>query len=184
MPKRKLKPLPDREMLVSLLSYDTETGGFVWKERPASMFPSPPKAISWNKNFADKPAFLVRHGSGYLCGYIFYDRVYAHRVAWKIITGEEPPQIDHINGDRSDNRFANLRAASNRVNSQNSRRRSDNTSGVTGVSWDALVEKWHAYITVNGAVVNLGRFKTVEEARAARKAAERMYDFNPNHGRT
>lgn len=181
--RKKNLPLPSKDELARLLTYDPITGEFLWKERAAALFANPKKAGSWNTQFAGKPAFTTKNGNGYLCGYIDYQKLYAHRVAWKMVHGTEVDQIDHINGDRSDNRICNLEAATNASNCRNARIRTDNTSGVTGVGWDTLVNKWHARITVDGAIVNLGRFKTFNEAVIARKAAERIYSFHPNHGR-
>ena len=166
-----------------ILNYDSMTGLFVWKERPPSLFANPKKAGSWNVQFAGQPAFTTPNGNGYLCGYINYQKLYAHRVAWKIVHDEEADHIDHINGDRSDNRICNLVAANITANNRNSTRRSDNTSGVTGVGWDSQVNKWHARITVRGVIVNLGRFNSFNEAVIARKAAERVHNYHPNHGK-
>lgn len=181
--RKKNLPLPSKDELAVILAYDPITGLFTWKERAASLFANPKKAGSWNVQFAGKPAFTTKNGNGYLCGYINYQKLYAHRVAWKMVHGNEVDQIDHINGDRSDNRICNLEAATNASNCRNATIRTDNTSGVTGVGWDHLVSKWHARITVNGAIVNLGRFNTFNEAVIARKAAERVYSYHPNHGR-
>ena len=106
-----------------------------------------------------------------------------HRVIWLITYGQWPEgQIDHINGVRDDNRIENLRAVSVTGNQQNQHVRVDNTSGVTGVLSDR--GGWTAKIRANGKRLHLGRFKTLEEATAARKAAELLYGFHPNHGRT
>lgn len=107
----------------------------------------------------------------------------AHRVIWLITYGEWPEgQIDHINGVKDDNRIENLRAVSVTGNQQNQHVRVDNTSGVTGVIFDRGY--WTAKIRANGKRIHLGCFKSLEEAAAARKAAERLYGFHPNHGRT
>lgn len=107
----------------------------------------------------------------------------AHRVIWLVTYGEWPDgQIDHINGVKDDNRIENLRTVSVTGNQQNQHVRVDNTSGVTGVIFDRGY--WTAKIRANGKRLHLGRFKTLEAAAAARKAAELLYGFHPNHGRT
>lgn len=106
-----------------------------------------------------------------------------HRVIWLITYGEWPEgQIDHINGVRDDNRIENLRAVSVVGNQQNQHMRVDNTSGTTGVRLESGA--WTAKIRVRGKRLHLGRFKSMEEAAAARKSAELLYGFHPNHGRT
>lgn len=96
------------------------------------------------------------------------------------MTGEEPPEfVDHKDGDRLNNRFANFRAADNGKNLQNAKLRKDNISGVKGVSWDASHNKWRAIISVGKQHFRLGRFDTVEEAKAVidRKRQELHGEF-------
>lgn len=176
-------PLPSKDYLWECLHYDPESGRLTWKHRPKEHFKRSADHLTWNIKFAGKSALKRRHGNGYLTGTIDYQKCLAHRVVWKMMTGDEPPQIDHINGVRSDNRFANLRAADNSVNSRNAAQRSDNTSGVKGVHWDSSRGKWAAAIAADGKSYHLGRFDTLPEATAARRTAERFLNFHPNHGR-
>lgn len=91
-----------------------------------------------------------------------------HRVAWFLHYGEWPDrQVDHINGDRADNRIVNLRLATHSENQQNRRRPSNNTSGHKGVSWIKRYQKWQATIRVGRRNINLGRFDTKEAAANA-----------------
>lgn len=103
-------------------------------------------------------------------------RILAHRLAWALHFGRWPDQaIDHINGDRTDNRIANLRLATVAENTRNGKRRSTNTSGYKGVS---LTEngQWRATIVAGGRQSYLGRFSTAEDAHAAYvKAASRLH---------
>ena len=80
--------------------------------------------------------------------------------------------VDHINRNKLDNRRGNLRVVSKSENSFNSKQRTDNKSGHRGVSWDKERNKWKAQICINGKVIPIGRFDTVEEANAARINAE------------
>jgi hypothetical protein len=98
----------------------------------------------------------------------------AHRLAWLYVTGEWPAgHIDHINGNRSDNRFANLRIASNSENAWNSRTRVNNACGYKGVHYKKRLNKFVAQISVGGRVHHFGVFQTPAEAHAAyRKAAK------------
>jgi hypothetical protein len=99
-----------------------------------------------------------------------------------MVYGDEPQDIDHINGNRRDNRIANLRAVDRRENMRNARLRSNNTSGIVGVTFSRDRKKWVAQIN-DGKVRSLGRFDKFEDAVEARKAAERRAGFHPNHGR-
>lgn len=91
----------------------------------------------------------------------------AHRVIWAIHNGSWPEgQIDHRNGNRSDNRITNLRDCSHSINMQNKRyAHSNNKSGFLGVSRNG--NKFVARIKVNGCRVLLGSFGTAEEAHSA-----------------
>lgn len=101
----------------------------------------------------------------------------AHRIAWFYMTGAWPKQqIDHINQVRSDNRWFNLRDVSVSVNLHNTKLRSTNTSGVTGVSWYAREKRWYAEMNVRGKKTVLGTFKEKSDAVKARAAAERRIE--------
>jgi hypothetical protein len=101
---------------------------------------------------------------------------YGHRLAFLWMEGEYPPRlVDHINGDRSDNRWSNLRHATAGVNAQNQRRpRIDNTSGLLGVSMHAD-GKWQARIKVGPNYKSLGLHDTKEAAHAAYVAAKKLH---------
>ena len=107
----------------------------------------------------------------------------AHRLAWLYVTGCWPKnQIDHINGIRDENKFLNLREATNKQNSENKCIYSSNASGFRGVTWDKFNNKWRASVSHNGKDKNLGRFETAEEA-AKVAAAKRAELFTHDHGR-
>ena len=80
---------------------------------------------------------------------------------------------DHINRDKLDNRRANLRAVSRRGNTRNTGPRSDNTSGVRGVTWNRPTKRWRAQIGAATGYRHLGMFDSKQDAIAARQAAER-----------
>lgn len=97
---------------------------------------------------------------------------YLHRLAWFYVHGEWPRlEIDHINGDCADNRISNLRLATRAENSRNQGLRKNSTSGLKGVCWDPLRQRWQSHIRIGGRKVNLGRFHTKEAAHAAYVAA-------------
>ena len=177
--------LPDIETLRKLLAYDPETGVLTWLPRPVSMFGRNQDWLRWSARYAGMPAFTADDGQGYRHGAIFGRKYRAHRVAWALHHGEWPvDQIDHENGDRADNRIANLRSVTNAENGRNQKRSARNASGVIGVHWFKTKRKWRAAITVAGVSMSLGYFARIEDACEARDAAERRHGFNSNHGRT
>ena len=179
------------ELLRELLEYDPETGRLTWRNRAArhftggSNYRSPEsRANNWNTKWAGKEAFTTVSPYGYNCGAVLEVSVVAHRVAWAIHYGRWPSrQIDHINGDKTDNRIANLRDISQQENKRNQPRRSTNKSGVTGVFWTERSKKWRAYISVKSRLTHIGYFDDFDDAVAARREAEKQYDYHPNHGR-
>lgn len=172
-----------------LVSPDFETGRLYWLKRTPDMFADgrhtkEHTCCKWNSRFAGKEAFTGFDSYGYRAGRI-YDREYkAHRLLWLLYSGRWPDdQIDHINGDKADNRIANLRAVPQSENNKNKPVPTNNTSGVIGVHRYRKNGYWQAEITVNGKARYLGRFRSIEEAAAARKAAEIEFGFHENHGR-
>lgn len=124
-----------------------------------------------------------RAGSVSSQGYIqlkFRGSMYkAHRIAWYLHTGEQPPSfplsLDHENRVKHDNRIDNLRIATRSVQGQNQDTKSTNTSGHTGVSWYKSREQWVARINVDKKRITLGYFEEIADAIQARKAAEEQY---------
>jgi len=108
------------------------------------------------------------------------NRLYrAHRLAWLYMTGSWPVEfIDHIDRNRANNSWKNLREASATVNAQNSSLRSDNKSGVKGVTWCNTHHKWLAQIRVDRRTKYLGLFTDLTEAAEVRARAEdRLHPF-------
>lgn len=173
--------------VVRVLKADFETGKLYWLPRTPDMFTDGKYQAErvcslWNRKLAGKEAFTANL-NGYRQGEIFGRHSKAHRVLWLLYTGKWPSaDIDHINGIRSDNRIENLRVVSRAENLKNQRLRTNNTSGVTGVSWDKRSGKWHAHIQVNVRRKHIGYFTKISDAIAARKAAEVEYGFHANHG--
>jgi hypothetical protein len=144
-----------QERLQEVLSYDPETGEFVWA-----------KTVG--------PRAKAGRSAGYVNSYgyrmIGFDGKYryAHRLAWLYMTGRYPEnEIDHRNKDKLDNRWVNLREATSRQNAMNRKMRKDNRTGLKGVGFDRRRGKYTASITHNGRVCFLGLFNNPEEAHAA-----------------
>lgn len=167
------------ELLTSLLEYDPETGQLFWRERPLTMFKSSGAHTAWNRRYAGQETFTSTHREGYLRGNLLGEPWLAHRTVWWLITAEWPWVVDHINGNKADNRIANLRNGPPKLNARNRPLHKKNTSGVSGVWYNARTSKWQT--TISGDF--LGNFDTLEEAAVARKAAETQYGFHENHGR-
>lgn len=177
------RPAPCAEEVRRLLRYDPDSGKLFWLIRPRDLCPNDAAWKTFNKTFAGKEAFKSRDGQGYLNGSIYDRKFFAHRVIWLLQTGAWPTgDIDHINGDRADNRWVNLRDVPHAVNGRNCFAWSSNTSGVTGVSWSKARRKWVASIRVDGLTRHLGHFETLEEAAAAREEANARYGFSARHG--
>jgi len=182
----KAKPLPSQATLRELLDYDPDTGVLTWRERGRDWFSSTRICNAWNSRYAGKEA-----GRSMPRGYISVGMGKGHYLAHRLIhcwmTGLDPGSfsIDHINHTTSDNRWDNLRLVSgNQINMKNASRRSDNRSGITGVSWNAKENKWQVHITVGGRSKRVGGFACIKEAAAAREAANAEYGYHENHGRT
>lgn len=135
--------------------YNAETGLIVWKRKPKAKV-----------RMGDVVGNLNRHG--YRCLKFKGQQYLAHRLAWLLQTGSWPEgDIDHMNGNRSDNRFVNLRDVPRAENTQNTRaaKSSNKSSGLLGVSRKGET-RWVSSIWAKGRRHHLGTFNTPEEAHA------------------
>ena len=150
----------DAQELRKNLRYEKETGDFWWiVSRPG--LPNGRPAGSFMTNGYRK---IRMDGANYL----------SHRLAWLYVHGEWPKhEIDHVDGDPSNNAWSNLRSASHRQNLRNQRISSNNKSGFKGVSWHKAGGRWCAQIKSDDKVVYLGLFDCPREAHAAYCAAGR-----------
>jgi hypothetical protein len=179
--------LPNPELMRELLRYEADTGHIFWREWPIEMFTDGKQSAEHKRNklnstIAGKRAFRAKHGtianngSQYRHGLILRRSFLAHRVAWVLHYGEWPAKnIDHINGDRGDNRIGNLRLADHHENLWNVGKHPNNTSGYKGVGWSASNNAWKARIAVKGKRIFLGHFKDKQEAYDAYCAAAEKY---------
>jgi len=144
-----------QEKLKQALRYDEVSGLFYWLG----------KRLGAPKN---RPAGRLSKSHGYVDICIDATLHRAHRLAWLYVTGKWPDgDIDHIDRNKSNNAWANLRECSRQANMLNVWKSPANTSGITGVSWDSSRKKWLAQIRINGKKKNLGRYSTKNDALAA-----------------
>lgn len=171
-----------QEYLKECLEYDPETGRLVWKERPVCHFVNEVVCKRWNGKLAGKQAGS-RTQKGYTTLRIARHPYLAHRVIWRIIWGAWPvEQLDHINGDKSDNRLGNLREASNAENCRNKKAHRNNKLGYKGVT-RGRENKFHAEIALSDRRVYLGTFSSPEAAHAAYcRAADNYFGVFANYG--
>jgi hypothetical protein len=158
------------ERLRELMIYEPETGLFRWRISRRKSSAGTIAGTSW-----PPPHDYVIIG-------VDRARWLAHRLAWLYMTGKwSKVDIDHINGNRSDNRWINLREATRSQNVGNSKLSSANRSGFKGVHFDKSRGKWMASIAIDGFQFNLGRYTKIEDAiEAYRFAAETRFDLkNP-----
>ena len=166
------QPLPPVEFLQECFRYDPETGALYWRHRPDHHFSTALRATQWNSRHSGSPAlrtFAVRSDGSHktLRGEFIYGgrrfRVSAHRVIFKLMTGEEPEMVDHKNCDSLDNRWANLRAATAVTNRQNNRGRK--TVLPKCVSFEK--GRFRAIGGVGAKNISLGSYGSPAEAHAA-----------------
>lgn len=150
------------ERLKNQLIYDPDTGIFKWKVNKGRV-----KVGDIACNIND---------TGHVRIIIDGTRYYAHRLAWLYTYGEFPDgMVDHINRVKDDNRIANLRVVSKSQNAMNTKLHKHNTSGYRGVSLHKKSNKWKAKIEKDKVQIQLGLFKTKEEAAEAYMIASIKY---------
>lgn len=152
--------------LHELFSYEPETGSLVRRTKVRGPVPSR-RAAGW------------RHSSGYLKVSIDGKSYQIHRLVWLYHHGVLPDLVDHINGDKADNRIENVRPATTSQNSRNRGATKSNPTGLKGVSFYRRTNTWRAQITANGKKYWLGVYETPQEAHEAyRRAAVKLHgDF-------
>lgn len=145
--------------LVHVLDYCSETGVFKWCIKP-----------SIRTNAGDVAGSVTARG--YVNISISAKLYRAHRLAWLYVYGSWPDGVvDHINGNPSDNRIANLRVTEQKRNSENQRLHANNKSGFRGVHWHKKQQQWVAMVGHNWKRIHIGSFNDLAEAVAAVKLA-------------
>ena len=147
--------------VIERISYNPATGIFIW--------------ISDHKyNPALNGSMAGCESTGYLTIKINGFNFKAHRIAWFIMTGDQPHEIDHINGDALDNRFLNLRNVTHYENTKN-HGRIINGSGLPCGVRNTSSGKYQARITADKKVIHLGTFEDIQSAKSAYENAKLKY---------
>jgi len=152
--------------LREVLHYDSKYGEFWWLVRCGNYKALDRAAAGSNLTGEQRYVYVRIDGYSYA----------AHRLAWLYYYGEWPKvALDHINGNRRDNRIENLREATSAQNNWNRSTPRDNTSGHKGVYWDKHMGAWRVLIHVNYKKIYVGCSHNLGEAVEMRAAAERKY---------
>lgn len=151
---------PTQQELLSLFDY--RDGVLYWKR------------AGKGRNTTNRAGYLDSF-SGYAYVRINKKLYRSHRLIWCMFHGYEPSEIDHINRNRADNRIDNLREVSRTQNNYNHPIRTDNTSGVKGVSWNKIKNRWRVYINVEKQRLELGHFKDFDLACLVAEEARDKY---------
>lgn len=162
------KPLPTQAILREWFIYDSETGIFVWRKEPRKIGP-----------YLGKVAGHTRKTGYVFIGVPGFGLLGAHRLAWIYMHGLTigGAEIDHIDGNPSNNAIANLRLATSSQQKQNKCVQSNNRSGLKGAFYHACRpgKKWRSQIKVGEKLHFLGYFETAEQAHEAYKAAAKEH---------
>ena len=160
-----------QEKLYSILNYDQDTGIFTWK-------------VNRRNKAKINTVAGYKESEGYIVISVFGKSYKAHRLAWLYVYGELPNEyIDHINGNKSDNKIENLRICTNAENQWNSKISSKNVSGVKGVHWCNTKKRWKAKLSINGKIKHIGYFTDLESAKIKlMEAREKLHKDYANHG--
>lgn len=156
----------DYKLVRSRFHYDPETGVLTRKESGAIA-----GSVDGSGPNSDRP---YKRASIYCNKKNFI--AYVHRIIWVWMTGQQPDNIDHIDGNGLNNKWSNLRSVPHKVNCKNQKIHTTNTSGISGVT-KRDNGKWRARIMVDGNMIDLGTFAEKESAVKARKQGEQKYFF-------
>lgn len=168
-----------KEQASEYFAYNAETGTLSFKERGKETFSNKALYAQHLKRIGKIAG--KTNAEGYRQVRVGHKTYSEHRIAWLLTYGYLPKfpefEIDHINGNRSDNRISNLRVVTRSQNQRNAGIPVTNKSGVRGVFWDKVNKKWKASIRNGIKPIHLGSFSTRDEACHARKEAEKAYGF-------
>lgn len=175
----------DGDYLRQYLRFCKENGLLFWRECVPQGSMTRAAYLAWVGRFSGKPAGAISD-AGYRYVTLQGVTMLAHRVIMAMHLGrlESSVEVDHINGNRLDNRLENLRVVTHSINGKNAKRNSRNTSGHVGVYWRSDTNRWAAYGTFNGKTKALGSFPNKSLAISARlKWEKEVGGFTDRHGK-
>jgi hypothetical protein len=159
----------DQKTALELFEY--RDGALYWRVKPCRRDPIGMKA-GW-----------VDPSRGYSMINYLRKRYYGHRIIYLMHNGYLPKEVDHIDGDKTNNRIENLRTCTHSQNGQNKPAQSNNKSGVKNVVWSEPRKKWVVYLTVDGKNRNFGGFEDLElAALMASEVRDKYHGAFANHG--
>ena len=169
-----------QEYLKECFYYNETTGEVIKRQRPRHHF----KTLRQYKISIAKSSIPGRaiSDNGYITVSIDNKTFYAHRIIWKMQTGEDPSIIDHIDHNRTNNAWNNLRNIQRPDHNKNLGRSIRNKSGITGVYFSKAANKWVAQCRVKGQVKYLGVYVDIHDAGRAVLEYRRENKFHENHG--
>jgi hypothetical protein len=142
--------------------YDYKDGGLYWKSTTSNAI-----------KVGDRAGYVTSHG--YRKIHFLDKQEYEHRLVYLWHHGYIPKEIDHINGNKLDNRIENLREVTHSQNAMNVKLKKNNTSGVKGVCWDKTRNKWKVKVSINNKTINCGRYDDFELAELVAIEARDKY---------
>jgi len=176
----------DREFLLSVMSFDFDTGKAYWKNRKTISFDNADERVAkwWNTKYSGTEAGTIRD-TGHIM-VLINKKVYPMSHLFYFVANGIYPDDDvrHKNYNTIDNRPENLYTAPRITGMKNQKIGGKNTSGFTGVCWISRDKRWRAAIKVSGETIHLGQFKEKDDAIKKRVAANIKYGFHKDHGAT
>lgn len=171
----------DLPLLEECLLVDFQTGVLTWKERSLKHFVSSPVAGAWNTKYANMVAGSESQ-EGYKIITFNHDYFKQHRVLYGLFHNDSnPPNIDHFDGDTSNNSISNLRPVTGTLNHRNTAKNTRNTSGITGVC--LLTHRLRWVVRIDSDEKRISRtFKDFFEACCFRKSMEMKLNYSARHG--